>query len=95
MDKSKKRIKETRIRRGYRKIHRTEGIWQYKVHGWEISIFSPTNKKISIVMADLAEYKGWEWTDFERACNKGYHAGVEPNDIINHIETLPLSYHRW
>lgn len=79
---------ETKIRSGYRKVHRHEGIWQYKINGcWNIFLYSPKNNKTTISMSD---FTGIPSDVIDRNADKGHYPAIGPGDIDKYIDKLPL-----
>lgn len=73
----------TRLRTGFRKIHRPDGIWQYKIGSGEIVIFTPDNERI---LTNQSVVTGMSWYDLERGHWKKTFKGVTPEHITKFIE---------
>ena len=63
------------MRRGFRKLHRSDGIWQYKVGRQYVVIFSPDGFKIQATCSEVSGIDDWD-----RARHKGY-AVLRPSRI--------------
>lgn len=54
-------------RRGYGLIHRDDGVWQWKVGRTEVTIYSPSGKRLQASCQSVSGVDDWE-----RARWKGY-----------------------
>lgn len=71
----------TKIRKGFRKIHLDDEIWQYKI-GQSIVIFSPSNLRH---LADQSKVSGLDWNSLERDYDKRTFDGITPKMIKEYI----------
>lgn len=77
----------TKIISGFHRIHRLDGLWQYRIgRSGGIVLFSPNNTRIK---TDQSEVTGISWDEIERASWKGYATGIKPSNIEHYIDKLP------
>jgi hypothetical protein len=56
-------------RHGFKKLHRSDGIWQWKAGRSCVLIYSPTNQKIIAFCQDVANVGDWErarWKKYDQ-----------------------------
>jgi hypothetical protein len=71
-------------KRGYRKIHFADSVWQYRISGSNVHFISPDGIRY---LVDHSEMTGMSWEDLERADWKGYYPQLTPSFIKEWIET--------
>lgn len=69
-------------RHGFKTLHRSDGIWQWKVGRWTVLIYSPTNQKIIADCQTLAKVDDWErakWKRYDQITPKMVNAWLDSN----------------
>jgi hypothetical protein len=73
------RLFEPKPRKGYRRIHRPSGIWEWKTNGYDVVVYSPKRVRFQLSAWDLEDKKQMsrDWDDYGHT--------VYPGDVRDYI----------
>jgi|TARA_Y100000310_G_C20691033_1_gene822213 hypothetical protein len=78
-------MNDIKLRSGFRKLQRSNGLWQYKIGVGGIVIFTPENKRI---LTNQSKVSGLSWDNLERGYWKRWFKGITPKHIDKFIDKL-------